>query len=194
MKSLILTFVLFVTATFNGFAAPLPVYKPAVPAPNITWKDAYGKSVSLADYKGQVVFLNFWATWCAPCKVEMPAFNFLQSRYDVAGFKILAINVGEESALKVKRFLDEQKLSALEIHIDETASLTRVFGAKTLPTTYVISRKGEIVAGKAGLANWMSPEMMRYIEGLLKEENPYEKPFSVGKGVQSLDLSPAVRF
>lgn len=186
-------FILCITANI-AYGSPLPLYTPTVSAPEFSWKDAYGRTQSLSNYKGDVIFLNFWATWCAPCKIEMPAFNFLQNRYDLAGFKILAINVGDEPAEKIQRFLQDEGLSALDIHIDDTQQLTQLFGTKTLPTTYVINRSGQIVAGKAGLANWMSPDMFSFIEDLLKEPNPYGSTFSNNRNVEELDLQPVVRF
>lgn len=197
MKRLFVSALTFFIIAQAGLAESIiPFYKTPITPPAFEWVDEAGQTKSLNDYKGDVIFLNFWATWCTPCAVEMPAFNFLQNRYGAGGLKMLAINVGNESSQTIQRFMQKHRLNALDIHIDDKNQLTQLFGAHTLPTTYIINRKGEIVAGKEGLASWMSADMMSLIETLLKQENPYAKPFSSNRGVQDIsnDLQPAVRF
>lgn len=194
LKKGLFFFFLWGFVTLNSFAeqSVLPMYTPPVKAPEIVWEDAYGNKKSLKDYAGKVVFLNFWATWCGPCTLEMPAFNFLQNRYGLGGLNVIALNVGNESPEKIFTFFQEKKLDALDIHIDKTLSLTKIFGANMLPSTYVINRKGEVVAGKVGVASWMSADMMAFVEQLLKEKDPYETPFYSPKSVH--DISDDMRY
>ena len=194
LKRQIFIFITFFTLG-NAFAAPLPLYQTATPAPAFSWLNEQGNTKTLEDYKGKVIFLNFWATWCAPCVVEMPAFDFLHERYNLGGFEIIAINVGAESSTTIQRFMEQNNIKHLPIHIDPTQQLTNLFGTATLPTTYVINREGKIIAGKVGLANWMSPEMMNFIE--LRKPNPYNNTPAFNRApVENITdlLQPAVRF
>ena len=194
----ILTFIS--TASFAQNSAettpPVPIYDTPITPPAFTWQDEYGQTVSLDNFKGDVIFLNFWATWCAPCAYEMPAFNFLQNRYGAGDFKIVAINVGKEPLEKVNAFLQKNNLDALSLYMNPENNLTSLFGTNTLPTTYIINRQGQIIAGKAGLASWMSPDMMSFIEQLMKEENPYAVPFILNQRIEdiSTDLQPTIRY
>ncbi len=118
-------------------------------APAMTLKDIDGRDVSLSDYEGQVVLLNFWATWCGPCKIEMPWFVDFQRQYKDQGFTVLAVSLDEEFE-GVKPFAEEYKLNfPVLLGSDEVAD--KFGGIVALPTTLIIDKKGQIVTRHTGL-------------------------------------------
>lgn len=121
-------------------APPLAVEESGEPAPDIALSDLQGRQVRLADYQGQVVVLNFWATWCGPCVREMPMFQEYQDRYP--NFVMLGVNE-EESPEMVRQFFDQMGLS-YTILLDQKAEMGRALRVTYLPTTFIIDEKGEI--------------------------------------------------
>jgi len=130
-----------------------------------TLKDMTGKSVKLADYKGKVIVLDFWATWCGPCKIEIPWFVDFQNRYGKQGFSVLGVVV-EDSVDKLKPFADQYKMNyPILVGIDRE-DVTDAYGPIWgLPTTFLISRDGKICKNHAGLISKGSFE--RTIQALL---------------------------
>ena len=119
------------------------------PAPEMTLKDIDGREVSLSDYEGQVVLLNFWATWCGPCKIEMPWFVEFQRQYKDQGFTVLAVSLDEEFD-GVKPFAEQYKLNfPVLLGSDEVAD--KFGGIVALPTTLMIDKAGQIVNRHTGL-------------------------------------------
>lgn len=113
------------------------------PAPDLTLMDTQGNSRSLADYGGQVVLVNLWATWCPPCKEEMPTLQAFYDKHRAAGFEIIAINDGDPKA-DVLQFVEEYDLT-FPVWLDPTYIATeKAFNTLNLPTSYVIDRKGTI--------------------------------------------------
>lgn len=110
-----------------------------------------GGSVDLAEFEGQVVALNFWATWCPPCRAEMPELNAYYQEYQADGFVLLAINSGEPAAT-ARAFIDQTGY-VFPVGVDEDGQLTDEFGVVGLPTTIVIGADGEIVYRHSGLIN-----------------------------------------
>jgi peroxiredoxin len=121
-------------------------------APDFTLKDAEGKPVHLSDYKGKVVLLDFWATWCGPCKIEIPWFMEMQRKNKDRGFEVLGVSMDDEGWEVVKPFLADLSINyRLVIGNDQTAQLYG--GVDALPTTFLIDRSGKIAAVHVGLAN-----------------------------------------
>lgn len=121
------------------------------PAADFTLKDLQGNEVTLSEYKGQVVVLNFWATWCIPCKVEMPWFVEFQKKYKDQGFTVLAVSLDDEMEL-VQPFVDEYELNfPVMWGSDEIAD--KFGGIIALPTTLIIDREGNIVDSHTGLVS-----------------------------------------
>lgn len=127
--------------------APAPVV--GAPAPDFTLTDVSGASVALSDYKGQVVLLNFWATWCPPCKLEMPTLQQHYTDYQAQGLVVVAVEAGEPPA-EVQAFAVEQGLS-FPVLIDEKTVVTDQYRVVALPTTFVIDRQGVIVRLHKGM-------------------------------------------
>jgi peroxiredoxin len=112
------------------------------PAPTFTTTDASGQSISLEDLRGQVVLLNFWATWCAPCRAEMPELDAVAEAHRDAGFQVLAINVLED-AEAVRRFGKELNLN-LPLLLDREGTIYRAYNVQGMPTSFLVDRDGVI--------------------------------------------------
>ena len=136
-------------------------------APRFTLRNLKGNYESLESYRGQVVVLNFWATWCAPCRVEMPSFEKLYRRYRSEGVSVLAVTLDKNAKSKIKSFVDEHNLS-FPVLLDSKSEVERLYPSMTVPFTYVIDRKGRVVARVDGAKNWESEETFEAIEYLLK--------------------------
>jgi peroxiredoxin len=129
--------------------------KPAAkrnPAPAFTLKDSQGTSFNLADYKGKVVLLNFWATWCGPCKLEIPWFVEFEKNYRDKGFAVLGISMDEEGWEVVKPYLDRSKVN-YRIAIGNDMMAQQYGGVESLPTSFLIDRNGKIAAVHVGLVS-----------------------------------------
>ena len=127
------------------------------PAPDATFRTRDGEAVQLADFKGQVVLVNFWATWCPPCVEEMPTLDGLQQALGGEEFQVLAVSEDRAGLSKVEPFLrDELNLQALSIYLDSDGSLAQAFGLRGMPTTYLLNAKGQVVGGLEGPADWNS--------------------------------------
>jgi len=137
-------------------------------APRFTLRNLKGNFDSLESYRGQVVVLNFWATWCAPCRVEMPSFEKLYRRYRSEGVTVLAVTMDKSATLQIKSFIDEYGLS-FPILLDSKGEVERLYPSMTVPFTYVIDRNGRVVARVDGAKNWESKETFEAIEYLLKK-------------------------
>ena len=124
-----------------------------------------GETVGLSQFKGKVVFLNFWATWCGPCRAEMPSMETLYSSYREKGFEILAVNSGE-SRREVLAYIQEYGFSFPTL-LDEDGKVSSGYGIQAIPTSYLIDRDGMIVARIVGSINWDTPEIFAAIESLL---------------------------
>lgn len=136
-------------------------------APAFTARNLKGNRVQLADYKGKVVILNLWATWCGPCRVEMPGMENLYRRYRSEGLEILAVSLDKGSSDKVQTFVDEYQLS-FPVLLDSDGQVESRYHALTIPTTFVIDKKGMVVAEVDGAKHWESEETFEAIEYLLK--------------------------
>jgi len=138
-------------------------------APEFTLTDANGSKVKLADYRGKVVLLNFWATWCGPCQVEIPWFQDFEKQYKSRGFEVLGVSMDEDGWSAVKPYIAEHKLNYRVLLGDD--SVSQLYGGlDALPTTFIIDRDGKFAfPPHIGLVskNVYSSE----IEGLLREQD-----------------------
>jgi peroxiredoxin len=120
-------------------------------APDFTLKDAEGKTVHLSDYKGKVVLLDFWATWCGPCRIEIPWFMEMQRKNRDKGFEVLGVSMDDEGWDVVRPFLKELSIN-YRVMIGNDATASEYGGVDSLPTTFLIDREGKIAAVHVGLA------------------------------------------
>ena len=134
------------------------------PAPNFTLKDSNGKSVSLADYKGKVVLLNFWATWCGPCGLEIPWFEEFEQQYKSHGFAVLGVSMDDDGWSAVKPYMEEHKINYRVLLGND--SVSQLYGGlDALPTTFIIDRDGNIAYPHVGLIG--KNEYLNEIQSLL---------------------------
>jgi peroxiredoxin len=138
---------------------------PAKQAADFALPDLEGRQVSLQHYRGKVVFLNFWATWCIPCREEMPAMEQLHREFQPQGLAVLALNL-KESPDQVKAFFDQHRLSFTAL-LDESGLVFRDYQVMGLPTTYLIDREGTLLARGVGGRDWTRTEGKDLIRALL---------------------------
>lgn len=136
-------------------------------APQFTLRNKDGNHVSLESLKGQVVVLNFWATWCVPCRIEMPSFENLYRRYRSEGLTVLAVSLDKGADQKVRDFAEEYKLS-FPVLIDSEGKVEKLYPSISIPFTFVIDKSGRVVARVDGAKNWESDETFEAVEHLLK--------------------------
>jgi len=148
-------------------------------APDFTLTDAYGHSVKLSDYRGKVVLLNFWATWCGPCQIEIPWFIEFEQQFKSKGFEVVGVSMDEDGWQAIKPYIAAHKLNYRVLLGDETVS--QLYGGlDALPTTFMIDREGKIAfSPHVGLAG--KNEYLSEIESLLG-------------GKQSAAVLPRLRF
>jgi peroxiredoxin len=119
-------------------------------APNFSLKDATGNTVNLADYRGKVVLVNFWATWCGPCEVEIPWFIEFEQKYKDQGFAVLGVSMDDDGWKSVQPFVAKHKINYRVVIGSEVVS--QQFGnIESLPTSFVLDRQGRIAANHVGL-------------------------------------------
>jgi thiol-disulfide isomerase/thioredoxin len=141
-------------AAGSADAAELSLGEPK-PLPEVTFEDAEGREVSLADFQGQVVVLNLWATWCAPCRHEMPSLDRLQAEHGTGDdLEVVALSLDRGNTDKIKLFFEEVGVAHLDIYRDPTAQASRALLAPGLPTTLVIDREGREIGRVLGPAEW----------------------------------------
>jgi thiol-disulfide isomerase/thioredoxin len=139
------------------------------PTPELTFLDAQGNQLSLADFRGKVVILNLWATWCAPCRREMPSLDRLQAAHGDDGLQVLPLSLDRGEIDKIEAFYEEVGLPNLGIYHDPKAAAGRAFGAYGLPTTIVIDREGREIGRLLGPAEWDSDEALALVQAALAE-------------------------
>ena len=141
--------------------------EPPAPLPEVQFVNADGKPVSLKDWRGKVVLLNLWATWCAPCRGEMPALDRLQSALGSDKFEVVALAIDKSGLAGARKFLDETKAQMLKLYADPTARLGNEFKVVGMPTSILIDKEGHEVGRLIGPAEWDTPEAKRLIQSLL---------------------------
>jgi thiol-disulfide isomerase/thioredoxin len=138
----------------NGAMENFSLAETTMPAPDIKFKDAGGKQHNMSAWKGKVVLLNFWATWCAPCRREMPALDALQAAFADRNFEVIALSSDRKGLDAVKPFYEKIGIKNLKTYIDPTLKAQRAFRVIGLPTTVLIDAGGNIVGRMAGPAEW----------------------------------------
>ncbi len=158
-------------ANFTFFDKPRPV-------PEVRFTDGGGRDLSLDRFRGKVVLLNLWATWCAPCRREMPGLDRLQARLGGDDFEVLALAVDRGGAAKVKTFLDDLGIERLALYVDSSTRAIRVLGAYGLPTTLLIDRAGNEVMRVVGPTEWDVAEIVDLVRHLIDsrtDERPLDQ-------------------
>lgn len=165
-------------------------YTPPHPAPPVYWQDAAGQMINLTDYKGQVVVLNIWATYCTPCLVEMPTLNKLQRRYKKAGLAVVPVAYDPGGVPAIKKFFRQARIQYLPIALDKQGTGLGALTPASLPMTYVFNRQGAMVGVVDGADDWFSEAAQTAIEQLLREKKAGEQEKPAFTGRMILDVKP----
>jgi len=126
--------------------------------------DINQKSLNLDDFKGKLIILNFWATWCAPCKEEMPSLDSLQSNTKLNNLKIFPINIGQEDESKSKSFFKELNIKNLDIYIDAPVTLAKKFSLRGVPTSILFNKEGKEFARIIGSIDFTNEEFINWLK------------------------------
>ncbi|MCK0169220.1 TlpA family protein disulfide reductase [Jannaschia sp. S6380] len=145
--------------------APVDPYTPSITA----YTQADGSIGDLSDYAGEVVVLNFWATWCAPCRAEMPSLQALQDELGDDGLEVVTLAFGRHNPEAMARFWADTGVTTLPLHLDARSEVARGMGVKGLPHTVLLDREGRVVAELVGEADWAAPETLALMRALLEE-------------------------
>jgi thiol-disulfide isomerase/thioredoxin len=151
----------------TGFA----VHDSPKPLPEIQFENGQGEWMSLADFRGKVVLLNFWATWCAPCRREMPTLDRLQAGLGGPDFQVVALSLDRKGLPVVQEFYKELGLETLPIYVDESGKAQRALSVLGLPTSLLLNRDGNEIGRLLGPAEWDSPEMVSFIRGYVERQS-----------------------
>ena len=130
---------------------------------SITFLDAKNKLINLNDYQGNLIILNFWATWCAPCKEEMPSLDLLQINENLNNLKIFPINVGQDKIEKAEKFFYDLEIKNLEIYFDNNTNLPKKLSLRGIPTSILINKNGEEFARIIGSIDFNDNEFINWL-------------------------------
>ena len=151
----------------KGTLAKFQLAKEPKPLPDLAFNDADDKALKLADYKGKVVLLNFWATWCAPCVKEMPSLDHLQAQMGKDKFIVLPLSLDGPSRPKVAPFYEDKKLSHLGVYFDKGRKAMQALDISILPTSILIDAEGRELGRLEGEADWEKPEALALMKGAI---------------------------
>ncbi len=152
----------------TGEMASLVVHDAPRPAPETVFRDGSGGEVTLADYAGKVVVVNVWATWCPPCRAEMPALDALAGAMEGPDFELIALSTDRGGAPRVEDFFAEIGVRNLEVMLDPKSRFMRAAGIMGLPVTLILDREGREIARMIGDADWDSPEARDLIRRVIE--------------------------
>ena len=162
--------VIFIFLISNTFANETPniknliINKELKEYTNLTILDDQNNQLNLSDYKGNILLLNFWATWCAPCKEEMPSLDLLKSNKDLNNLKIFPVNVGQENVKKAKKFFDDLNIKNLDLYFDENINLTKKFALRGIPTSILLNKNGKEFARVIGSIDFNEENFIEWLK------------------------------
>jgi thiol-disulfide isomerase/thioredoxin len=180
MKKLIFIFFIVLVST-TGYAESIQdklvrfgitVPKKKTEAIDFELEDMNGDIKKLSSYSGKVVFLNFWATWCGPCRIEMPSMQRVYEEFKDKGFVIVAVDLQEDKKV-VKKFITEYNLT-FPVLLDKTGKVGGIYGARSIPTTYLIDRNGYIIGRQIGAREWDTQEFKELFGEILQNGVEYD--------------------
>ncbi len=150
-----------------------PVDHPG-PAPRFLSMTPGGEKIGIDDFKGKLVVLNFWATWCPPCRLEMPSMERLYQEFKGEGLEVVAINFMEREK-PITSFLKENGFT-FPVLLDKKGEIARSYGVHGLPVTFLIARNGNLLAKSMGYKDWYKPDIRQLISTLLKDDSTLRQP------------------
>ena len=141
----------------------LKIHKEPKKVNDIMFKNSEDTTIFLDDFKGKLVVINFWATWCAPCREEMPSLDILQSNKNFEDLIVLPINVGKENKEKAKKFFNDLKIKNLKLYYDDSVKLANTFSLIGLPTTIFIDKDGDEFARIIGSVDFGDQNFIKWL-------------------------------
>ena len=141
----------------------LKIHKEPKKVNDIMFKNSEDTTIFLDDFKGKLVVINFWATWCAPCREEMPSLDILQSNKNLKDLIVLPINVGKENKEKAKKFFNELQIKNLKLYYDDSVKLANTFSLIGLPTTIFINKDGDEFARIIGSIDFGDQNFIKWL-------------------------------
>ena len=130
---------------------------------SLTFLNTQKDQLNLDDYKGNLILLNFWATWCAPCKEEMPSLDLLQEQKNLDNLKIFAVNIGQDNLENSKIFFEDLKIKNLKIYFDSPVTLAKKFGLRGIPTSILMNKDGLEFARIVGSINFSEKKFIDWL-------------------------------
>ena len=161
--------IIFIFLISNSFASEISniknliINKELKKYDSLTFLDAKNNQLNLNDYQGNLILLNFWATWCAPCKEEMPSLDLLQTHKDLDNLKIFPINIGKDNIEKSLMFFKDLKIQNLNTYFDSPITLAKKFGLRGIPTSILFNKKGEEFARVVGSINFIDEKFIEWL-------------------------------
>ncbi len=162
--------IIFIFLMSNSFAGEpvdiknLVINKDFKKYDNLTFIDAKNKVINLSDYEGNLILLNFWATWCAPCKEEMPSLDLLQANENLKNLKIFPINVGQDNIEKASKFFEDLKIKNLDYYFDTPITLAKKFGLRGVPTSILFNKEGLEFARIIGSIDFTDKKFIEWLD------------------------------
>ena len=141
----------------------LVIYDDQKEISEISFKNGEDKNVLLSEYENKLLILNFWATWCEPCKEEMPSLQNLQKNPNFKNLKILPINIGQEDKDSIKKFFSDMKINTFEIFYDPDVKLAKKFSLRGIPTSVLINKDGYEFAKIIGSIDFEDPKFVNWL-------------------------------
>ncbi|MFQ5985052.1 MAG: TlpA family protein disulfide reductase, partial [Alphaproteobacteria bacterium] len=171
-----------------GFAFT-PLATPS-PAPEVRFWEGGWSPLGLADFRGKVVLLNFWATWCPPCRREMPTLDRLQAELGGPDFEVVALSVDRGGGPQVEAFFEQLNLTNLKLYVDPTMRSVQAFRVVGLPTTVLLDRRGYELGRVVGPAEWDSPAAIALVQGAIAEGSDPKEAEGGAAGPEASSPSP----
>ena len=166
-KFLSALFYLIITSASHSIEPPdinnIIIYKDNKSYENVIFKDVNNQDVNLDDFKNKLVIINFWATWCAPCKEEMPHLDKLNSKSTFQHLEIIPINIADEELVKSKEFFEEINIKNLEIFYGPSVELAKAFKLRGVPTTILINKEGYEFARIIGYIDFENKSLLEWL-------------------------------
>ncbi len=165
------------------------------PVPEIQFLDSEGKGLTLADFRGKLILLNIWATWCQPCRQEMPMLDRLQVELGGPDFQVLALSIDRGGFETITKFYGEVSVKHLAMYLDSSTEAASTLGAVGLPTTLLIDRDGPEIGRLIGPAEWGPPDMVAFIRGHLPRQSGLSESAvrSANAGFERIQQLPAAK-
>ncbi|WP_297780367.1 TlpA disulfide reductase family protein [uncultured Roseovarius sp.] len=173
MRQILLAMLMLIGSAETAMAQgePLiPLHEKPRALPDISFADSEGATVSLRNWKGKLVLLNIWATWCVPCREEMPTLDKVQKELGSDSFEVVALSIDRAGIKVVEEFYREINIRNLRVFVDDSGAAARDLKVFGLPATLLIDTKGQELGRLIGAAEWDSPEMISFIKSTISQQ------------------------